>query len=145
MIFKMVQCELLHNDDAFWNMRGFDDAMIARPTAPMSPTGDTSIAAPALASHNGKLFMAWTATDGVGSLNIMPSTDGGFTFQTNNKHFVETRDPQGRVNREKSIAAPALISYRGLLLIAWTGTDGRGMLNIATSADEGGLTRALPR
>ena len=40
MIFKMVQCELLHNDDAFWNMRGFDDAMIARPTAPMSGRQD---------------------------------------------------------------------------------------------------------
>jgi hypothetical protein len=104
---------------------------------PHDPTGDTSIAAPALAEHAGKLFMAWTATDGEGNLNIMPSTDGGFTFHTNNKHFVETRDPQGRVNREKSIATPALISYQGLLLIAWTGTDGRGMLNIATSADEG--------
>jgi hypothetical protein len=96
------------------------------------PTGDTSIAAPALASHNGKLFMAWTATDGEGNLNVMPSVDGGRTFQADKKHFVLTND-----GRQKSIAAPALISYRGLLLIAWTGTDGRGMLNIATSADEG--------
>ena len=96
------------------------------------PTGDTGVAAPALASHDGKLFMAWTGTDSEGNLNIMPSIDGGKTFQLANKHFVLTSD-----GREKSIAAPALISYRGLLVIAWTGTDGRGTLNIATSADEG--------
>jgi hypothetical protein len=96
------------------------------------PTGDTSVAAPALAFHHEKLFMAWTGTDGTGLLNIMPSIDGGKSFQIDKKHFVSTSDGQ-----EKSIAAPALISYRGLLLIAWTGTDGQGLLNIATSADEG--------
>jgi hypothetical protein len=96
------------------------------------PTGDTSIAAPALALHNQKLFMAWTGTDGEGTLNIMPSPDGGRTFQADRKHFVRTSD-----GFEKSIARPALISYRGLLLIGWTGTDGRGHLNLASSSDEG--------
>jgi hypothetical protein len=71
-------------------------------------------------------------TDGQGSLNIMPSVDGGKTFQADRKRFVRTRD-----GVEKSIAAPALISYRGLLLVAWTGTDGEGHLNVATSSDEG--------
>jgi len=95
-------------------------------------TTDTSIAAPALAFHNEKLFMAWTGTDGAGLLNIMPSIDGGKSFQINKKHLVTTSDGQ-----QKSIAEPALISYRGLLVIAWTGTDGQGLLNVATSADEG--------
>jgi hypothetical protein len=38
---------------------------------------------------------------------------------------------------DSSIAAPALISYMGVLIMAWTGTDGERHLNIASSKDEG--------
>ena len=91
------------------------------------PTGDTSIAAPALAWHGARLFLAWAGTDGAGELNVMASLDGGKTFVPESKHTLG----------ETSGEAPALYSYRGRLVLAWTGTDGAGTLNVATSADEG--------
>jgi hypothetical protein len=91
------------------------------------PTRDTSIAAPALAWHNAKLFLAWTGTDGAGELNVMASLDGGKTFVPESKHTLA----------ETSVAAPALLSYAGLLVLAWTGTDGAATLNVAASGDEG--------
>jgi hypothetical protein len=79
--------------------------------------GDTSPLNPALASLNGKLYIAWKG-DGNDSLNVMCSADNGRTFG-------------GKlVSAETSPRAPALCAHNNNLYIAWKG-DGNDNLNVA--------------
>ncbi len=80
--------------------------------------GDTSEEAPALASHNGRLFLAWKGA-GNDNLNLMFSDDNGATF-----HGIKTF-PDATSHK-----APALASHVGGLFLAWTGR-GEGQLNVA--------------
>jgi hypothetical protein len=78
--------------------------------------GDTTDASPALASHGGRLFLAWRGS-GNENLNLAYSTDGGRTF-AGHTTLGETSDH-----------SPALVSHGGRLLLAWTGEDEH--LNVA--------------
>jgi hypothetical protein len=79
--------------------------------------GDTSPKSPALASLNGKLYIAWKG-DGNDHLNVMCSPDNGMTF---GGKFV---------SGETSPQAPALCVHNGGLVIGWKG-DGNDNLNVA--------------
>jgi hypothetical protein len=79
----------------------------------LAESSDTS---PALASHGGRLFLAWKGS-GNDQLNIAVSTDDGHNFVGK------------KILGEESEFAPALVSYNGHLYIAWTGLDEH--LNIA--------------
>jgi hypothetical protein len=79
--------------------------------------GDSSKQGPALASHNGRLFIAWKGADNH-NLNLMFSDDNGVTFH-GNKPFSDTSE-----------FAPALVSHNGRLFFAWTGR-GNEKINIA--------------
>jgi hypothetical protein len=87
------------------------------PTQGKTVLGDTSPLTPALASLNGRLYIAWKG-DGNDQLNVMVSTDNGVTFH--NKF----------VSGETSPRAPALAAHNGRLFIAWKG-DGNDQLNVA--------------
>jgi GH18 family chitinase len=78
---------------------------------------ETSDAGPALASQNGRLFLAWK---GVGDrkLNLICSSDNGATFGSRFT-FFETSD-----------AGPALVAHIQQLIIAWRGS-GNENLNVA--------------
>jgi photosystem II stability/assembly factor-like uncharacterized protein len=79
--------------------------------------GDTSEAGPALASHNGRLFLAFKGA-GNDELNLMFSNDNGASFQ-------------GKITfPETSHQSPAIASHGGHLFFAWTGR-GDGNLNVA--------------
>jgi hypothetical protein len=79
--------------------------------------GDTSDSAPALASHGGRLFLAWRGS-GNDDLNLAFSDDGGASFG-------------GKVTfAESSEDSPALASHNGALYMAWRGS-GNEDLNIA--------------
>ncbi|MGE4043592.1 MAG: sialidase family protein [Acetobacteraceae bacterium] len=78
---------------------------------------DTSELAPALASHGGRLFLAWKGS-GNDNLNLMFSEDNGATFKGK------------RTLSDTSHHAPALVSHNGRLFLAWTGR-GDGNLNVA--------------
>lgn len=92
--------------------------------------GDTTTASPALASHNGRLFLAWR---GVGNnfWNVMFSADNGQTFS-------------GKfTSGETSDAAPALLSVNGILFLAWKGV-GNNQLNAAqVSLDAAGAVQGF--
>ena len=72
---------------------------------------------PALASHGGRVWVAWTGSDR--RLNVMSSPDGAYFDQK-------------LVLDERSLAPPALVVHNGRLLIAWTGGGNR--INVATLA-----------
>jgi hypothetical protein len=79
--------------------------------------GDTTDRAPALASNNGRLFIAWRGS-GNNQLNLAFSDDNGFTFK-------------GKTTlADSSEHAPALTSHAGRLYLAWTGR-GNEKLNVA--------------
>lgn len=77
---------------------------------------EESNVAPALASHNGRLFLAWTGLDD--NLNIAFSDDDGKSFKGKMELGSETSD-----------GSPALASNGDRLFLAWTGTDDK--LNVA--------------
>jgi hypothetical protein len=79
--------------------------------------GDTSPKSPAIASLNGKLYIAWKG-DGNDNLNVMCSPDNGMTF--GGKFTSPETSPQ----------APALCVHNGVLMIGWKG-DGNDNLNVA--------------
>ena len=87
--------------------------------APISKVilGDTSPLTPALASLNGRMYIAWKG-DGNDNLNVMVSTDNGQTFR--NKF----------ISSETSPRAPGLAAHNGNLFITWKG-DGNDQLNVA--------------
>ncbi len=72
--------------------------------------GELSGAAPTLAGHAGRLFLAWKGS-GNDSLNLMLSGDGGVSFGFK-RTFGETSD-----------RSPALVSDGGGLLVAWKERD----------------------
>src|SRR6266536_2424606 len=80
----------------------------------------SSDAGPALASHDGRLFVAWKGS-GNPQLNLAFSDDGGATF-TGARTFADSSDH-----------APALASHAGRLFLAWAGR-GNDRLNIAQVA-----------
>jgi hypothetical protein len=81
-----------------------------------SGSGDMfTFTSPALMSHGGRLWVAWTGTDR--RLNIMSSADGS-NFD---RKFVLD---------ERSSAQPALAVHNGRLVIGWTG--GGKEVNVAT-------------
>lgn len=90
---------------------------------------ETSLEGPALASHGGQLFLAWTGV-GNNNLNLMvsqgdsshPSTTLGPSVQFGGKIILP----------ETAIGSPSLASHNDRLFIAWTGSDRR--LNIARVA-----------
>jgi Domain of unknown function (DUF1929) len=79
--------------------------------------GDSSDERPALASHDGRLFLAWKGS-GNSQLNLMFSDDGGTNFQAK------------RVLDETSDHGPALVSHGGRLLLTWAG-ESNEHLNLA--------------
>jgi hypothetical protein len=92
--------------------------------------GDSSDVGPALASHNGALFIAWRGR-GNDKLNLMFSTDNGGSF---GRKFV--------FDGETTSEAPALASHNGDLYLAWKGS-GNDNLNVASvliASDNTGVT-----
>ncbi len=81
---------------------------------------DSSGSAPALASHDGRLFLAWKGS-GNPQLNMMFSDDNGASFR-GKKVFDDT-----------SPHSPALASHGGRLLFSWAG-EGDENLNVAKVA-----------
>ncbi|QKW10075.1 hypothetical protein HUT18_30310 [Streptomyces sp. NA04227] len=79
--------------------------------------GATSDAAPALASHNGRLFLGWRGS-GNESLNLAFSQDEGVTF-TGTKTFTD-----------ESEHSPSLVSHGGRLFMSWAGV-GNDDVNVA--------------
>lgn len=79
--------------------------------------GDRSTQGPALASHDGRLYLAWKGA-GNDNLNVMFSANNGNTF-----HGKAT-------SPDASDHAPALASARSGLYIAWKGS-GNEHLNVA--------------
>jgi hypothetical protein len=84
-----------------------------------------SSAGPALALHNGVVFVCWAAAADQ-RLWLASSADSGRTWSGKRP-----------IAEESSDGSPALVSYRGRLVVAWRGTDGAGTLTIATSPDDG--------
>jgi hypothetical protein len=78
---------------------------------------DSSSHTPALASHDGRLFIAWKGSSD-NNLNVMFSSDNGATFH--GKH----------ISTETSDSGPALLSHNNELFISWKGM-GDGYLNLA--------------
>ncbi len=76
---------------------------------------------PALAGHDGHLFIAWTGR-GNRQLNVIATADGG---GFSNPVTLS----------EAGIAGPALASFGGRLCMGWTGTDSNGFLNVIAAAD----------
>jgi hypothetical protein len=89
---------------------------VAKADVSVVTLGDTSGAGPALASFNGRLYLAWTGMDDAHSLNVVSSSDG-ITFG-------------GKVTLgESSSAGPALTSFKGRLYLAWAGMENAHILN----------------
>lgn len=82
--------------------------------------GDTTDASPAIASHDGNLYLAFKGS-GNDNLNVMVSTDNGASFPESRKH----------VSGETSSDSPTLVSCGGSLYIAWKGS-GNENFNVAT-------------
>ncbi|MEN3616114.1 hypothetical protein AAH979_42445 [Plantactinospora sp. ZYX-F-223] len=79
--------------------------------------GDSTDRSPALASHNGRLLLAWRGS-GNNQLNLAFSTDDGITFQGTT------------TLGDSSEHSPSLVSHGNRLYLAWTGR-GDGKLNVA--------------
>lgn len=105
---NVARVALFANTAGAFGIEGLEDKIILR---------DTSEDAPALASHGGRLFLAWKGS-GNDALNLAFSDDNGQTFR-GNRPFSDT-----------SHHAPALASHNGRLFMAWTGR-GDGNLNVA--------------
>ncbi len=78
---------------------------------------ETTEEAPALAAHDGRVFLAFKGA-GNDALNMMVSGDGGASFQAK------------RILGDASDRAPALASHGGRLWLAWKGS-GNEHLNLA--------------
>ena len=87
---------------------------------------ETTDHAPALAFHQGRIFLAWRGS-GNEQLNIAVSLDGGRTFRVK------------RVLAETSEAAPALASTSNGLVLAWKGA-GNDAINVARVVVTGNTT-----
>jgi hypothetical protein len=83
--------------------------------------GDTSVNAPSLCQHAGKVYIAWTGV-GNNQINVMSAADGK-TFASK----VTLGDT--------CVGSPSITSHNGLLYLAWSGTDLRHSLNVMSSSD----------
>jgi hypothetical protein len=104
---------------------------------PVTPTSQRMICdewsteTPAMAVHNGRLFVAWTGTDPSHRINISSTTNFDSVEFTSTKQVLD----------ETAHSNPALASYRGRLFLAWAGGGGLGgaepnlQLNLMSSAD----------
>ena len=79
---------------------------------------DSSDRSPAIASHNGNLYLAFKGSNNE-NLNVMVSTDNGATF--GGKH----------TSSETTTDSPTLVSCGGSLFIGWKGS-GNENFNVAT-------------
>ncbi|MER6957421.1 hypothetical protein [Streptomyces sp. NPDC000618] len=114
-------------------------ADVASRQFPLPPTwkGKTTLNekseyAPALASHDGRLYLAWVGLDehlNVARVTLIGNTAGAFTMALENKVTLG----------ETSEAAPALASHGGRLFLAWKGS-GNDAVSLAFSADGVGFT-----
>lgn len=82
-------------------------------------SSDTSKYTPALAYHQGNLYLAWTAQNDAQNLCIQFSPDNGSTWKGH------------RIYADTSYRAPALVSHNGKLFIAWVGTNWAHSLCVA--------------
>lgn len=78
----------------------------------------------ALASFNGRLYMAWMDFHANNELTIASTTNG--------VNWSSGTHPLGSGNTN---SAPALTVFNGKLWLAWTGTDSNSTLNIAWSSN----------
>jgi hypothetical protein len=133
-----------HHDGLFiaWRGSGNDNISVARVQATTLlgldgvegiqdkvVLGETTDAAPALASSNGRLFLAWRGS-GNPQLNVTLSEDDGRTFRLK-ATFGDATDH-----------APALAAHDGKLFLAWTGS-GNDQLNVAQVILVGNTAGAL--
>jgi hypothetical protein len=88
-----------------------------RVPGPKALPGETTTTTPVLASHNGRLFLAFKGA-GNSAINVMYSEDGGLSFH-GKFILAETTD-----------IAPALASHNGRLFLAWKGS-GNENINVA--------------
>ena len=90
--------------------------------------GATCAAGPALASHAGQLWIAFSGGGGLGGaepnrqINVMPVNAAHPDEDFSNAHLLVLGDT--------TAVRPALCSFRGSLWLAWAGTDGVGRLNL---------------
>lgn len=89
--------------------------------------GDTCLGAPALARLGNSLFIVWTGGGGLGHGPPDRHLNVGFNPGAPNLDRV--------VLNETSIAGPAMTVFQERLFLAWTGTDGNGLLNVMSSPD----------
>jgi hypothetical protein len=122
-----------HNGHLFiaWRGSGNNDINIARVSLFANTNGEFGIEelegkvtldertdlSPAIASHGGRLFLAWKGS-GNDQINLRASNDDGATF------------PVKRVLDETTDKAPSLASSGDRLLIAWEGS-GNDQINVA--------------
>jgi hypothetical protein len=92
---------------------------------------ETSTERPALASFDGKLFVAWRGTNS--DLNLMASADNGRTFL--DKY----------TSQESSLLSPALTPSDRLLLYSWADTQSIPQLNVAQAASSRPNLHPLPK
>ena len=90
--------------------------------------GETTSDRPAIAEHQGRLFLAWKGS-GNSALNLMVSNDNGASF-AGKVTFAETSD-----------AAPAVISHNGSLFLAWRGSGNNNITvaKVSLFADTNGI------
>jgi hypothetical protein len=122
-----------HQQDLFvaWKGSGNEDLNVAKvvfdPNDNSRVTGfankitlnERSDSAPSLASHRGRLFIAWRGRPNE-EINILFSEDGGANFRLDRKF----------VSGETTTATPFLTSHDGRLFVTWKGS-GNEDLNIA--------------
>jgi len=87
---------------------------------------DTSSNGPALASNEGRLFLAWKGS-GNHALNVSFSEDGGKSFRPT------------ATSLETSSHRPSLASHAGSLFVAWKGSD-NDQLNVARVVHRAGAS-----
>ncbi|MEX2745985.1 FG-GAP-like repeat-containing protein [Rhizobium mongolense] len=101
--------------------------------------GELSSDAPALASHRGRLFLAWKGFGNeeinVGKVEILGNTAGGFR--------IGAVEDERKLAGEKTDTAPALASHNNRLFVSWK-LAGDEELNMVVSSD-GGATFAARR
>jgi hypothetical protein len=91
--------------------------------------GDTTDCSPAIASHNGNLYLAFKGS-GNENLNVMVSTDNGVTFTR--KH----------TSNETTTDSPTLVSSGGTLYIGWKGS---GNENFSVASVDVGTNSSNPQ
>src|SRR6266487_2775860 len=92
-------------------------------------TGETTVAAPALAKFRDVSYLAWAAGGGMGGAepNLRLNVRRGVSSASDGRKLP----PLDETSRQ----ALALTAHNDQLFISWTGADGIGKLNLASSGD----------